>query len=73
MKENLTFEQANDELEKLVGKIESGDLNLEESMKCYEEAFELLNFCYNKLDDCKGQIVDINKRIDEIRIKEDIE
>ncbi|MBQ5346474.1 MAG: exodeoxyribonuclease VII small subunit [Ruminococcus sp.] len=72
MKDNLTFEQANAELEALVSKMESGELNLEDSMKCYEEAFELLSFCYKQLDSCKGQIVDINKRIDEIKNREEL-
>lgn len=72
MAEKLTFEQANDKLEKLVTEMESGELTLEETMKRYEEAFELLNFCYKQLDSYKGEIIDINKRIDEIKNKEDV-
>lgn len=71
MKDKMTIEEANSKLEKLVEKMESGELGLEESMKCYDEAFKLLSFCYNQLDTYKGEIVDINKRIDEIKSKED--
>ena len=70
MDKDLTFEKANEQLEELVNKMESGELSLEESMKCYEEAFKLLSFCYEQLDDYKGQIVDINKRIDDIKSTE---
>lgn len=72
MKEKLTFEEANNKLEKVVAEMERGDLTLEESMKRYEEAFELLNFCYKQLDTFKGEIVDINKRIDDIKNKEEM-
>ncbi len=72
MQENLTFEKANEKLEKLVDKMENGDLSLEESMKCYEQAFNLLNYCYKRLEECKGQITDINERIEKTKSKEDI-
>lgn len=61
MKDNLTFEQANAELEKLVSELESGELSLEDSMKKYEQASTLLNYCYKLLENCRGEIIDINK------------
>ncbi len=70
MKENLTFEEANAQLEQIVKKMESGKLSLQESMKYYEQAFELLGYCYKQLDECKGQITDINTRINSL-MKED--
>jgi len=70
MAEKLTFEKANDKLVELVKEMESGKLSLEESMKVYEEAFKLLAFCYDKLENYKGQIVDINSRIDELKKEE---
>jgi exodeoxyribonuclease VII small subunit len=72
MNDQLTFEKANDKLEKLVEKMESGELSLDESMKTYEEAFNLLSFCYEQLETYKGQIIDINSRIEEINKKEDL-
>lgn len=70
MAEKLTFEQANMKLEKIVREMESGKLSLEETMKLYEEAFKLLSFCYAQLDNYKGQIVDINTRIEAIKKEE---
>lgn len=63
---NLTFEQANKKLEETVKVLESGKLDLQESMKVYEEACVLLNFCYKELDKCKGQMQDINERISKL-------
>lgn len=70
---NLTFEQANAQLEELVKKLESGELGLQESLQCYEQAATLLNFCYKQLDGFKVQITDINERIAKRRDKEETE
>ncbi len=72
MNKKMTLEEANSKLEKLVNELESGELGLEESMKKYEEAFNLLSFCYEQLETCKGQIIDINKRIDDIKNNEEL-
>ena len=68
----MTFEKANEKLEKLVAQMESGELSLQESMAVYEEAFNLLNYCYEQLEACKRQMIDINTRIDAIKNKEDV-
>lgn len=67
MGKELTFEQANAKLEKIVAKMEKGDVELDECMKLYEEAFKLLTYCTNKLEACKGQIIDINERIENMK------
>lgn len=71
MKKELTFEKANKQLEDIILKMEKGDVELEESIKLYEEACVLLNFCTKKLDECKGQIHDINERIEKARNNND--
>lgn len=60
---NMNFEQANALLEKSVSRMESGNLTLNESMDEYAKACELLAFCMNELETCKGKIQDINDRI----------
>lgn len=67
MSKEMTFEQANSKLEEIVAKMEKGDVKLDELMKLYEEAYKLLNYCTAKLQECKGQIVDINERIDKMK------
>lgn len=70
MSKELTFEQANKELQTIVAKMEKGDVPLDECMKLYEEAYKLLIYCTEKLESCKGQIVDINERIEKMKNKE---
>lgn len=63
---NLTFEQANELLEKTVSKMESGELTLEQTMEEYAKACELLAYCMKQLEQCKGKIIDINERISKL-------
>jgi exodeoxyribonuclease VII small subunit len=52
----LTFEQALDELEALVRKMEAGALGLDESIAAYRRGAELVKFCQNKLAAAEEQI-----------------
>jgi len=36
-------------------------------MKLYEEAYKLITYCTHKLTECKGQIADINERIENMK------
>lgn len=43
--ENLSFEEALKELEQTVGRLEAGDLTLEESLALFEHGQKLSNHC----------------------------
>ena len=47
---NLTFEEALKELEDTVGKLEAGDLNLDESMALFEKGQALAAVCNAQLE-----------------------
>ncbi len=64
--EKMTFEQANSKLEETVSKMENGNLTLNESMEQYSIACELLAYCMKELEACKGKIMDINERIENL-------
>ena len=53
--EDLTFEQAFEELEANVGKLESGDLPLEEALALFERGQSLAAYCNKLLD--KAELV----------------
>lgn len=67
MSKKMTFEEANEKLEQTVSKMENNNLTLQESMEQYATACELLAFCMKELESCKGQIEDINERIEKIK------
>ncbi len=51
-----TYEEALRELEQLVGRLESGDLPLEDLMGGYQRGAILLQFCRGKLEAVENQI-----------------
>lgn len=53
---NLSFEQAMQELEAIVEKMEDGTLSLEESVQAYARGTELAKFCRGKLNAAEATI-----------------
>ena len=56
MSEQQSFEEAIKRLEELVGKLEAGDVPLEDMLKLYEEGAQLIKFCLEKLDNAEMKI-----------------
>jgi exodeoxyribonuclease VII small subunit len=54
--EEPTFEQALQQLEQIVLKLEKGELPLEESLSLYEEGIRLSRLCHGKLEEAEGKI-----------------
>ncbi len=50
------FEDALNKLEKIVSKLEEGDIPLEESLKRFEEGIRLSRFCNQKLDEAEKKV-----------------
>ncbi len=63
----MTFEEANAKLEQTVRAMENKGLSLQESVEYYAQACELLAYCMKELENCKGQIEDINERIQNLQ------
>jgi exodeoxyribonuclease VII small subunit len=51
-----SYEAAMGELEQLVGRLESGELPLEQMLSGYQRGAELLQFCRDKLQAVEDQI-----------------
>ena len=50
------FEDALNRLEKIVSKLEEGDIPLEKSLKLFEEGIRLSRFCNQKLDEAERKV-----------------
>ena len=70
MNKKMTFEQANAKLEEIDKNMENNTLTLQESVEQYAQACELLAYCMKELETSKGQIEDINERLNNIQNKE---
>ena len=55
----LSFEQAMAELEQVVGKLERGDVALEDSIKLYERGADLKKRCETKLKEAEEKVAAI--------------
>lgn len=56
MPKNQTFESSLGELEKIVRRLESGELSLEESLKLFEDGVRLARDCRERLDQAERRI-----------------
>ena len=57
----LTYEVAIKRLEEIVDLLEKGSISLDDSIKLYEEAVKLSDFCHKKLENAKQKITDLNE------------
>lgn len=58
MAENeLLFNEAMEQLEDIVRRLEMGDVPLEESLKLYQKGMELSKVCHDKLQHAEKQLV----------------
>jgi exodeoxyribonuclease VII small subunit len=55
--DNLTFEQALEELEQVVRALEDGQTGLEAALACYERGIGLLKRCYGQLRQAEQRIL----------------
>ncbi|MCL6453205.1 MAG: exodeoxyribonuclease VII small subunit [Alicyclobacillus sp.] len=63
-KRDLTFEEAMQQLEETVRKLESGELPLTDSIAAYKQAMTLVQFCRKQLDEAEFQIQQLVERDD---------
>ena len=54
--EKLTFEEAMDNLEKIVAELEKGELSLEKSVESFKKGMEISNYCSDMLDSAEKSI-----------------
>ncbi|MBF0446356.1 MAG: exodeoxyribonuclease VII small subunit [Magnetococcales bacterium] len=55
----LSFEESLTQLEKIVQRLERGDLPLEEGLNAFEEGIKLSHDCQSKLDACEKRIEEL--------------
>ena len=60
--DELTFEAAQRELDRIVERLERGEAALDEAVALWERGEELYRFCVAKLDAAHGRIEELAKR-----------
>lgn len=59
-----SFEESLKKLESIVGKLEQGDLPLEESIRLFEEGIQLSDACKKELEAAEGKVQMLLKQKD---------
>jgi exodeoxyribonuclease VII small subunit len=57
--QELSFEQAMEQLEDIVKKLEEGNVPLEEAISIYKKGMELSKLCHDKLQNAEEQLAKI--------------
>ena len=70
---NLTFEASMQRLEQIVRAMEKGDVELEESLRLFQEGTELIRSCGTLLDDAELQVKKIMTAPDGSPVEEDFQ
>ena len=63
-------EEKEKELEKILTKLESGSLRLSEATKLYERGAELIEEFSKELQEAKGKILVVRKKLDKIILED---
>ena len=66
----LTFEDAMNELEKIIDKIDSDNVKLDEMVKLFERGTYLITYCKSQLNNVENKIYELIKVQDNLNIKE---
>lgn len=71
MTAELSFEEAQRELEQIVDRLESGRAELDEAIALWQRGEELYRICRAKLDSAEGKIEELSRRAGEARPPDD--
>ena len=63
----VTFEEAQRELERIVQQLETGQADLDDAIKLWERGEELYRLCADKLDSAQGKIEELARRAEAVR------
>jgi len=61
MSSKKSFEESMADLEKIVRRLEAGDISLDDSLSEFEKGVSLLRDCEKKLDEAKGKVEQLIK------------
>ena len=65
--EELTFEQAQAELEQIVARLEQGQASLDDAIALWERGEQLYAFCKQRLDTAQGKVEELARRVEQTK------
>lgn len=70
MAKKISFEENLKEVDEIISKLESGDMNLDDSIKEYEKAMKLLKKSSEILEKTEGKLIKVTEEDGEIKMEE---
>jgi exodeoxyribonuclease VII small subunit len=67
LSDELTFEAAQQELERIVERLERGQAPLDEALALWQRGEELYRFCRERLDAAEGAVEELARRVEQAR------
>ncbi|WP_423364684.1 exodeoxyribonuclease VII small subunit [Mycoplasma sp. P36-A1] len=71
--ESNNFEQSLKRIEEIIKKLEDNNIDLDESIKLYQEGIDLTSKCYTKLNDVEKQTIKILEESQINKLKGELE
>lgn len=68
----MKYEEAVKELDEIVKKLSSGEINMEEASKLFEMGKTLLKFCFENVKQLKGKVYEIKEELGAL-LEEEVE
>jgi exodeoxyribonuclease VII small subunit len=65
--QELTFEQAQAELEQIVARLEQGQASLDDAIALWERGEQLYAFCRDRLDAAQGKVEELARRVEQAK------
>ena len=62
-----TFEEAQAELEQIVGRLEQGQASLGDAIALWERGEQLYAFCRQRLDAAQGKVEELARRVEQAK------
>lgn len=64
MAKKVVLEEAFEQLDEIVMKLQEGELSLEDSMKAYQEGMKLVASCKQSIDQIEKKLIVVNEKCD---------
>ena len=61
--ENMTYEEAVNELNEIILKLEEGSIPMQQATILFERGKKLIEICYSGLDKAKGKLTEIKETL----------
>ncbi len=68
----MSYEEASNELENIIAKLENGSITMSEAMQLFDRGAELAKICFSHLEKAKGKITEVKMNLGKLTEEDNI-